>query len=49
MARELTARLMPWHGPKRVLMPEDFGLGGDRHSVVDGGTDPRATELETVR
>src|SRR5689334_839373 len=25
MARELTARLQPWHGPQLVVRPEDFG------------------------
>ena len=29
MARELTARLLPWQGSKRILVPEDFGRGRD--------------------
>ena len=32
MARELSGRLLPWHGPTRVLVPEDFGLGGDHQA-----------------
>jgi hypothetical protein len=34
MARELTGRLQAWQGSKRVLLPEDFGLGSDRQALA---------------
>lgn len=34
MARELTARLQPWKGPRLTLEPEDVGHVGDRTQVA---------------
>jgi hypothetical protein len=53
MARELTGRLLPWHGSKRVLLPEGFGLGRDRKalatSAIQGAIDAAARGGGTVR